>query len=298
MDALTTVTTRVIPQDERADPRQIPNAAGGYGFAVGDDARVHHEWSVYALIDPRDDQVRYIGKSTNVDIRVKAHIRERGTTRKIRWIQTLIRDSEKPKVQILETGTGDWEDAETKWIAYYRSLGYDLTNATSGGEGLRDPSPETRALIGAAQRAIRNDPDLWAQRRAIYDSVKWRAAVSSGLLGKKKTPERVAALPQNKKGYPWSDEVRAARRATFLAYAIPAAAARPRSQKQNNHVQALIESNKGKPGWARGRVLSEEERRIRSVATRGRPKSEEHKEKIRQGSLRRWAKARGEGVAP
>ena len=40
MDPLTTVSTRVTPQAEAADDRQIPNAAGGYGFAVDDDVRV------------------------------------------------------------------------------------------------------------------------------------------------------------------------------------------------------------------------------------------------------------------
>lgn len=41
MDVLTTVSTRRTPQSEKADPRQIKNAAGGYTFAVDDWARVH-----------------------------------------------------------------------------------------------------------------------------------------------------------------------------------------------------------------------------------------------------------------
>ncbi|QYN38510.1 TROVE domain-containing protein [Pseudonocardia sp. DSM 110487] len=41
MDPLTAVTTRQTPQTEPADARQKPNAAGGYAFALGDDARVH-----------------------------------------------------------------------------------------------------------------------------------------------------------------------------------------------------------------------------------------------------------------
>lgn len=39
MDALPTIRTR--PQSEQADPRQAPNAAGGYGFQVADDVRIH-----------------------------------------------------------------------------------------------------------------------------------------------------------------------------------------------------------------------------------------------------------------
>jgi len=41
MDALSAISTRTTPQTERADARQVPNSAGGYGFRVGDDARIH-----------------------------------------------------------------------------------------------------------------------------------------------------------------------------------------------------------------------------------------------------------------
>lgn len=41
MDPLTAVSTRRTPQTQQADERQIPNAAGGYGFALDDDKRIH-----------------------------------------------------------------------------------------------------------------------------------------------------------------------------------------------------------------------------------------------------------------
>ncbi|MGH3922125.1 MAG: TROVE domain-containing protein [Pseudonocardiaceae bacterium] len=41
MDALAGISTRRTPQMEQADPRQILNSAGGYGFRIEDDARVH-----------------------------------------------------------------------------------------------------------------------------------------------------------------------------------------------------------------------------------------------------------------
>ena len=40
MDPLTSVSTRATSQLRRADERQIPNAAGGFGFALDDDTRV------------------------------------------------------------------------------------------------------------------------------------------------------------------------------------------------------------------------------------------------------------------
>ncbi|MGW6424690.1 GIY-YIG nuclease family protein [Nocardia sp. NPDC055053] len=142
---------------------------------------VDDAWFIYALMDPRDGCIRYIGKSVNVEQRVKAHLRETGSTKKIRWIQSLKRASLTPEIILLAEGFGDWESAEIEWIAYFRNLGHDLTNATRGGEGLHDPSPETRAKIGAAQRALRSNPDHVAKlREQLYDSPVWRAAVSKG----------------------------------------------------------------------------------------------------------------------
>lgn len=41
MDVLTTINTRRTPQSEKAHPDQVKNAAGGYTFQIGDDARIH-----------------------------------------------------------------------------------------------------------------------------------------------------------------------------------------------------------------------------------------------------------------
>lgn len=41
MDSLTAINPRQTPQSQRADARQIPNAAGGYAFKIDDDARIH-----------------------------------------------------------------------------------------------------------------------------------------------------------------------------------------------------------------------------------------------------------------
>ena len=63
------------------------------------DALTAPDWSVYALVDPRDEQIRYVGKSVSVETRVKAHMRERGTTRKIRWLQSLVRNEHREKIR-------------------------------------------------------------------------------------------------------------------------------------------------------------------------------------------------------
>lgn len=40
-DPLSQISTKTTPQNEQADPRQVPNSAGGFGFKVTGDARLH-----------------------------------------------------------------------------------------------------------------------------------------------------------------------------------------------------------------------------------------------------------------
>lgn len=273
----------MIPREAMPVPDEMTNREPG--TAEHSETRI---WSIYALVDPRSGNVRYVGKSINVGERVKWHMRDRSSTRKGRWLRQLGAAGLQPQVLILETGTGDWQEAERRWIAHH-ALVYDLTNLTLGGEGLIDPSPETRAKIAAAQRA------RWASNRealiVVSRSPQRRAAISAALKGLKKAPEHVAKLPQNRTDYKWSNEVIEARRQS-IRKAAQVAAATPRSEKQINHLRAVQAGNAGKPGWAKGRVLKPAEREARSLPLRGRPKSDDHREKIRQAALRRWANHR------
>ena len=96
---------------------------------------------IYGLVDPRTGYVRYVGKSHNPKNRLNGHLIERrlkDNTHKSHWLNSLVSCGLKPELIILEeTNRNDWPSAETKWIAYYRSIpGYPkLTNKTNGGEG-------------------------------------------------------------------------------------------------------------------------------------------------------------------
>lgn len=87
---------------------------------------------IYALTDPRDNTVRYIGKTNNVNKRLSEHIKESGNTYKINWINNLSKQNLKPSIQIIDTATElTWKIKEQYWIGMFP----DLTNLTSGGEG-------------------------------------------------------------------------------------------------------------------------------------------------------------------
>lgn len=120
--------------------------------------------AVYALIDPRTQEVRYVGKTTQEPARrLQLHLaRARGGYRAhvCSWIKELLRLGMFPGLTVLETVQGDGSNEERAWITYGRKRGWRLTNHTDGGEGsagLR-ASEETRAKMREAQQRILADP--------------------------------------------------------------------------------------------------------------------------------------------
>lgn len=93
---------------------------------------------IYGLIDPRDGQLRYIGKSgRGTAWRLVRHLADTGRNYRTNWINSLKKLGLRPTVTIVQ----EFEDsdilgqAEIHWISYFRAMGAKLTNLTSGGEG-------------------------------------------------------------------------------------------------------------------------------------------------------------------
>ena len=92
--------------------------------------------SIYALIDPRDYTVRYIGCAIDIDERLGGHLRDRSDTPKCRWLSDLRRDGLLPDVAVLETGcsfSGAF-NSESFWIQKMLRAGAPLTNVVSAAE--------------------------------------------------------------------------------------------------------------------------------------------------------------------
>ncbi len=94
---------------------------------------------IYGLVDPRTQQVCYVGKANNPDARLEAHLSEAYEdyrTDKARWLRILLGADLRPVLKILEqVPYADWPDREIHWIAFGRVNGWPLTNMTDGGEG-------------------------------------------------------------------------------------------------------------------------------------------------------------------
>lgn len=88
---------------------------------------------IYALCHPVTMEVRYVGQSFDVKRRYLQHCKARYNRHLDHWVNSLL--PMKPAVVILEKAS-NWSDSEQFWIAYLKSLGANLTNATIGGEGV------------------------------------------------------------------------------------------------------------------------------------------------------------------
>lgn len=84
---------------------------------------------IYALIDPRDNQVRYVGRTVNPDSRLYQHLKKSTGLAKQLWLAELKAIGLTPKFEILEIVPIKREKiAEQFWISYHVYKGASLTN--------------------------------------------------------------------------------------------------------------------------------------------------------------------------
>ena len=104
---------------------------------------------IYILIDPRTNQVRYVGKADDCDKRLDKHMYEgkNKNNHKANWIKGLIKENLKPILEMIDkVPYEEWQFWERHYISLYKSWGFKLTNNTMGGDG-GTMSPEILKII-------------------------------------------------------------------------------------------------------------------------------------------------------
>ncbi len=225
--------------------------------------------TIYCLCDPRNAQIRYVGKAKNTKKRFHSHLWEdKRTDRKTNWIKHLKRLGLAPTIDVLEvcenSNDQDWQESERFWINYLRFLGFDLTNLVDGGRGGTNPHPES-----IAKRVAKTT----GRKRTEESKLKMRLAK----LGKKARPEtraKMSAMRTGKKMPPVSDEWR---RKQSLA----------RLGKKRG---PMSESHKAKIGLANSGKVTAKAVQNSAAARRGKPLTQEHRKKVSDAIREVWAK--------
>jgi hypothetical protein len=94
---------------------------------------------IYILKD-QNDNIRYVGKTTNIKRRLHSHIAEAKLNKSKRyvlnWIRQLLVNNNKPILQVIEKcNENNWQEREIYWINYYKKIVPNLCNLCNGGTG-------------------------------------------------------------------------------------------------------------------------------------------------------------------
>lgn len=114
--------------------------------------------SIYSLRHPESNEVVYIGKAKNPNLRrnsyncLKANINGKRPVQK--WVTNILLTGIKPVFEIIEVcDIINWEERECYWIAHFKSTGISLLNVSSGGKGRNGTthSEESKKLISLSK---------------------------------------------------------------------------------------------------------------------------------------------------
>jgi hypothetical protein len=169
------------------------------------------QFLVYALIDPRSGEVRYIGKSSCGLKRPKHHWTHKSLRESSdhchNWVRSVLKQRSTPEVEVLEEACAELlNEAEVFWIGYFKMIGANLTNQTPGGDGWSGPVPlEIRAKISATRR--RGNYVSWTKLHG--HSEETRKKIGEAGRRRKHSLETRMKMSHARKGHLVSPETRA-----------------------------------------------------------------------------------------
>lgn len=191
----------------------------GFLFLLKESAKMSTVY-IYGLVDPRNNQLRYVGKAKNPKQRLIYHLsvvrnkikNNKRMTYKDNWIKVLLRNNLIPTIRILDIcQENEWEEKEIFWIEKELQAGSNLANTSMGGEG--GPSGKRHPFYGGGDKftdehrrhmsiSARNKPPITEETREkmrkVYfshppiskgkkRSVEFKRRVSETLKSKPKT---------------------------------------------------------------------------------------------------------------
>lgn len=225
---------------------------------------------IYALLDPRDGSIRYIGQTSVGMRRVRKHFyrSEKRNLHVYNWIRALRALDLEPKVSVLlECDISVLNKEEEFYISYLKSLGCNLTNHTGGGGGIR----------------------------GFHHSTLTKAKLSKALSGKEMSPEARAAMSLANKGRKLSEatkvKISAGNRGKVRSEGVKARISNTKQSK------VLTDADRSKLGHNQGQKASEETRKKQSIAHKDKTKSQETRQKIANAVKSYWDAKKANGAS-
>lgn len=150
---------------------------------------------VYALVDPRDNTIRYIGVTRwgSMAARLDRHLAEPTNSNTSLWFERLRRLGMRPIIRpVAGVKNGEWQQAEMYWIAWCR-VRAQLYNVDGGGL-YRDEHgqvrPEMEAIAKRMEKLARRELATERAGRPICPPDKLRARVRNRIKAKEAAAER------------------------------------------------------------------------------------------------------------
>jgi len=151
---------------------------------------------IYALIDPRTNEPRYVGATQDPEARLASHVSQcpSGETIKDRWLRELKALGLEPELDVIDKAPeGEAPALEAQWIQRMKQRGYELVNSAPAGGGKL-----TDKLRGESYHSIRITAKTYEQANELkangYESLT--NALSVAVDPKEKAME----VAQNKSG--------------------------------------------------------------------------------------------------
>jgi hypothetical protein len=163
---------------------------------------------IYALVDPRYNAIRYIGKSSRGLSRARYHftgfaLEHDPNQHKCNWIKELSAAGLTPEIRIVEQfdSPEQLDRWERFWISVFRQDGCSLLNLTEGGDG-QGGTKRSKEAIERTRRANTGKKRTFEQRERISLAKLGNKA----FLGKKHSIETRSRLSLARGGRPFKDE--------------------------------------------------------------------------------------------
>lgn len=173
-----------------------------------------NKYKIYYLSSPKDsNNVRYVG-FTSLDLKKRwySHINHITNDYRGRWVNSLLKQNLKPEIHIIEefSDYDSWQDKEKYWIKYYKDKGYKLTNGTSGGLGIFEPSKETQKNMSKSRvgqkRSEQTKKKMSEIRKGMVFTQEHRKNLSISHMGIKPSIETRKKRSESLKGIIFSEE--------------------------------------------------------------------------------------------